>query len=314
MKKLTLFLAIILAGIASFAQTMQTYQYAERDTLQLYLDFYTPAQVHDSTICVVYVFGGGFVGGHRDGKFEKAYFKQLVDEGFQVAAIDYRLGLRGVTNLSATHYQPLEIAIDMATEDAISAIAYLLEHAQELKINKDWIMMAGSSAGAITSLHTDYAMCNGRLNSNILPEDFHLAGVVAYAGAIFSTKGKPQYRNHAPAPTMLFHGTADGLVPYNKIEFFNVGFYGTSHLVKRFEKFGYPYFARRYEGYGHLIAIAGPATIDEFLWFCRHYVYGKEQLQLDGTCRQLDPSKMPQNDVYTFKQALEIHEARNSSN
>jgi len=297
----------------AFAQDTKTYQYAERDTLQLYLDFYTPAQVHDSTICVVYVFGGGFIGGHRDGEFEKAYFKQLVDEGFQVAAIDYRLGLRGVKKLSATHYQPLEIAINMATEDAISAIAYLLEHAQELKVNKDWIMMVGSSAGAITSLHTDYALCNGTLNSNILPEDFHLAGVVSYAGAIFSSKGKVQY-NHTPAPTMLFHGTADGLVPYNKIEFFNVGFYGTNSIVKRFEKFGYPYFARRFEDYGHIIAIAGPATIDDLLWFCRHYVYGKEQLQLDGTYSQLDQSKMPENDVYSLQQALEIIGASKSNN
>ena len=314
MKRLTFLLLLLVAGFRGYSQDMQTYQYAERDTLPLYLDFYTPAQVHDSTICVVYVFGGGFIGGHRDGEFEKAYFKQLVDEGFQVAAIDYRLGLKGVKKVSATKYQPLEIAINMATEDAISAIAYLLEHAQELKVNKDWIMMAGSSAGAITSLHTDYAMCNGTLNSNILPEDFRLAGVVSYAGAIFSSKGKVQYRNHAPAPTMLFHGTADNLVPYNKIEFMNVGFYGTNSLVKRFEKFDYPYFVRRFEDYGHMIAIAGPVTIDDFLWFCRHYVYGKEQLQLDGTYRQLDQSKMPRNDVYSLQQALEIMGASKSNN
>ena len=301
MKKTILLFALLFAGISAFAQTMQTYQYAERDTLKLYLDFYTPAQVHDSTICVVYVFGGGFIGGHRDGQFEKAYFKQLVDEGFMVAAIDYRLGLKGVKKLSVTHYQPLEIAINMATEDAISAIAYLLEHAKELRVNKDWIMMAGSSAGAITSLHVDYAMCNGTLNSNILPEDFRLAGVVSYAGAIFSSKGKVQYRNRAPAPTMLFHGTADNLVPYNKMEFFNVGFYGANSLVKRFEKYGYPYFARRFEDYGHSIALAGPFTVDNFLWFCNHYVYGKEQLQVDGTYRQLDKSQMPQNDIFTVK-------------
>ena len=297
-----------------FSQTMQTYQYAERDTLKLYLDFYTPAHVHDSTICVLYAFGGGFIGGHRDGEFEKAYFKQLVDEGFQVAAIDYRLGLKGVKKLNVFHSEPLKIAIDMAAEDAISAMAYLLEHAKELKVNKDYIVMIGSSAGAITSLHTDYALCNGTLNSNILPEDFHLAGVVAYAGAIFSNKGKAQYHNHAPAPTMFFHGMADGLVPYDKIEFFNIGFYGTNSLVKRFEKFGYPYFARRFEDYGHSIAIAGPKTIDDFLWFCRHYVYGKEQLQLDGTYRQLDQSKMPRNDVYSLQQALEIMGASKSNN
>ena len=314
MKRMTLSLFLLLVGLGSFAQTMQTYQYAERDTLKLYLDFYTPAQVHDSTICVVYVFGGGFIGGHRDGEFEKGYFKQLVDEGFQVASIDYRLGLKGVKNLGVTNYQPLDNAINMATEDAILAIAYLLEHAQELKVNKDWIMMSGSSAGAITSLETDLALCNGTLNSNILPEDFHLAGVVAYAGAIFSTEGKVQYRNHAPAPTMFFHGTADGLVPYDKIEFFNIGFYGPNSLVKRFEKFGYPYFARRFEDYGHMIAIAGPYTIEDFLWFCRHYVYSKEKLQVDGVYRQLDPSKMPKNDVYSYRQALEILGARDSSN
>jgi predicted esterase len=299
MKKITLLLAILLAGMTDFAQDMKTYQYAERDTLQLYLDFYTPAQVHDSTICVVYVFGGGFIGGHRDGDFEKGYFKQLVDAGLQVASIDYRLGLKGVKNLSITHSQPLEDAVHWAAEDAISAIAYLLEHAQELKIDKDYIMMVGSSAGAITSLQVDYSLCNGFLNSDILPADFRLAGVVSYAGAIFSHEGKVKYRNHAPAPTMMYHGMADRLVPYNKISLGKLGFYGTVSLMDRFEKFDYPYFVRRFEGYGHSIAVAGPFTVDDLLWFCHHFVYNKEKLQVDGTYRNLDPATMPPYDLYT---------------
>ena len=299
MKKIILTLALLFAGMTAFAQDMKTYQYAERDTLKLYLDFYTPKNVHDSTICMVYVFGGGFIGGHRDGEFEKAYFKQLVDEGFQVAAIDYRLGLKGVKNLSITNSKPLEDAINMATEDAISAIAFLLDHAKELKVNKDWIMMIGSSAGAITSLQTDYVLCNGTLNSNILPADFRLAGVVSYAGAIFSHEGKVKYKNHNPAPTMLYHGMADRLVPYDKIQFFNIGFFGASSLVKRFEKYDYPYFARRFEGYGHSIAVAGPYTVDDLVWFCRHFVYGKEQLQVDGTYTNLNPATMPPYDYYT---------------
>jgi poly(3-hydroxybutyrate) depolymerase len=299
MKKIILFLSILLAGITAFAQNMKTYQYAERDTLQLYLDFYTPKQVHDSTICVVYVFGGGFIGGHRDGEFEKGYFKQLVDEGFMVAAIDYRLGLKGAKNLSITNSEPLENAINMATEDAILAIAYLLDHAAELKVNKDWIMMVGSSAGAITSLQVDYALCNNFLNSSILPADFRLAGVVSYAGAIFSHEGKVKYRNHEPAPTMMYHGMADRLVPYKQISFFSIGFYGTDALVKQFEKYDYPYFARRFEGYGHSVAIGGPLTVDDLLWFCSHYVYGKERLQVDGTYTNLDPAAMPPFDIYT---------------
>ena len=298
MKRLTLLLLLLLVGLGSFCQSVQTYKYAEHDTLQLYLDFYSPARVHDSTICVVYVFGGGFIGGHRDGEFEKAYFQQLVNEGFQVAAMDYRLGLKGVKNLSITNSEPLEIAVNMAAEDVISAIAYLLEHAKELKVNKNYIVMVGSSAGAITSLQVDYALCNGFLNSNILPEDFRLAGVVSYAGAIYSHEGKVKYRNHEPAPTMLFHGTEDQLVPYKQIKFFKLGFFGTDALVKRFEKFGYPYFARRFEGYGHSIAAAGPYTVDDLVWFCRHYVYDKEQWQFDGLIRNLNPAAMPAYDLY----------------
>ena len=187
----------------------------------------------------------------------------------------------------------------MATEDAISAIAYLLEHAKELKVNKDYIVMIGSSAGAITSLQTDYALCNGYLNSNILPKDFRLAGVVSYAGAIFSHEGKIQYRNHEPAPTMMYHGMRDNLVSYKGISFMNVGFYGTDALVKRFVKYQYPYFARRFEDYGHSVAVAGPLTVDDLLWFCRHYIYNKERIQVDGTYTNLDPTTMPPYDYFT---------------
>ncbi|MBR1512788.1 MAG: carboxylesterase family protein [Bacteroidales bacterium] len=299
MKRITLLLALLLAGMMAFGQDMKTYQYAERDSLKLYLDFYTPETVTDSTICMVYVFGGGFIKGNRDGEWEKAYFKQLVDKGFMVASIDYRLGLVGAKNLGVFNTEPLEKAVYMATEDAISALAYLLEHAEELKVNKDLIVMIGSSAGAITSLQTDYAMCNGYLNSNILPADFRLAGVVSYAGAVFSHEGKVQYRHREPAPTMMFHGMRDNLVSYKGISFMKVGFYGTDALVKRFKKYQYPYFARRFEGYGHSVAVAGPLTVDDLLWFCHHYVYNKERIQMDGTYTNLDPTTMPPYDFYT---------------
>ena len=299
MKKLTTLLLILAAAAQfGFAQDMKTYLYAEKDTTRLYLDFYSPEKVHDSTICLVYVFGGGFIGGQRDGDWEKAYFKQLVEAGFQVASIDYRLGLKGAKNLGIFNTEPLEKAVYMATEDAISALDFLLKHAKELKINKDYIVMTGSSAGAITSLQTDYALCNGFLNSDILPDDFRLAGVVAYAGAIFSKEGKVKYRNRAPAPTMMYHGMNDNLVSYKGIGFLNVGFFGLDALVKRFEKYDYPYFARRFEGYGHSIAVAGPLTIDDLLWFCRHYLYNKEKLQVDGTYTNLDPATMPPYDFF----------------
>ena len=122
---------------------------------------------------------------------------------------------------------------------------------------------------------------------------------MSYAGAIFSKEGKVKYRNHAPAPTMFYHGTADKLVPYKKLKFFKTGFFGTDALVERFEKFGYPYFARRCEGYGHSVAAAGPVTVDDLVWFCRHYVLNKERIQVDGMYQNLDPRTMPVFDMFT---------------
>lgn len=280
MKRLSLILVLLFVAFGGFGQTMTTFQYAEKDGKQLYLDYYEPSNVNDSTICVFYVFGGGFMQGQRNGESEKFYFSKLVDEGFMVVAIDYRLGLVGAKNLGVTNYKPVQNAIYMATEDAISALAFILDN-PEMKINRDLIVMVGSSAGAITVLQTDYALCNGFLNADILPNDFRPAGVVSYAGAVFSIEGKVKYRNHKPAPTMLLHGTSDKLVNYNQLRLFCIGMFGTNKLVPRFEKFDLPYFVRRYKDYGHSVAGFCPKTIDELKWFCEHYVVNKEQLQVD---------------------------------
>ena len=280
MKRLSLILVLLFVAFGGFGQTMTTFQYAEKDGKQLFLDYYEPSNVNDSTICVFYVFGGGFMQGQRNGESEKFYFSKLVDEGFMVVAIDYRLGLVGAKNLGVTNYKPVQNAIYMATEDAISALAFILDN-PEMKINRDLIVMVGSSAGAITVLQTDYALCNGFLNADILPNDFRPAGVVSYAGAVFSIEGKVKYRNHKPAPTMLLHGTSDKLVNYNQLRLFCIGMFGTNKLVPRFEKFDLPYFVRRYKDYGHSVAGFCPKTIDELKWFCEHYVVNKEQLQVD---------------------------------
>ena len=54
----------------------------------------------------------------------------------------------------------------------------------------------------------------------------------------------------------------------------------------------------RFEGYGHSVAAGGPFTVDDLVWFCRHYVYNKERLQVDGFYRNLDPKTMPSYDLY----------------
>ncbi len=141
----------------------------------------------------------------------------------------------------------------------------------------------GSSAGAITALQTDYSLCNGYLNSHLLPDSFRLAGVISYAGAIFSTHGAPKYKLHEPAPTLLCHGDVDKLVIYNKTALFNIGFFGSNSIAKQFKKNGYGYYIRRYTGLGHQVAIIYNdefSVIDQFL---NTVVFSSPKTQIDET-------------------------------
>lgn len=299
MKRILFAIVALLLGVNVFAQEMKTYKFAEKDGQELFMDVYTPENVTDSTVTVMFVFGGGFMSGERNNSSSTEYCNALVERGHIAVAIDYRLGLKGVKKLNLLHHEPLENAIYMATEDAISALQYLIENATELKINPEWIVLVGSSAGAITVLETDYAVCNGLLNSDILPKDFHLAGVASYAGAIYSTNGKVKYRNHKPAPTMLFHGTADKLVTYKQLRLFGVGFFGSSKIVPVFKNNDYPYYFRRYKGFGHSVANMFTSSIDDFERFVDHYVVSHEQLQVEEDYHNMDDTEKPSYDNFT---------------
>jgi acetyl esterase/lipase len=285
-KTLTLFL-LIFSITFLFAQKKETYLYAVKDTSKLYLDVYVPQVQNEQHACLFFVFGGGFIGGKRDDSQVQQIKKHYTDKGYVVIAIDYRLGMRGQSNYAALiALKKFEAAINMASEDLISALDYTLKNLLDTKgykINPKNILVMGSSAGAITALQTDYAICNGFLNSSILPADFHLAGVIAYAGAIFSTHGKPKYKNHAPAPTLLCHGTKDHLVNYKKTQFANIGFFGSDALAKQFKKNNYSYHIRRYPGLGHQVAILYNDEFSVIDQFITEQVFLNNTIQIDET-------------------------------
>ena len=287
-KTLTLFLLIF--GISNlFAQKKETYLYAEKDTSKLYLDVYVPQVQNEQHACLFYVFGGGFIGGKRDDDNQVGMIKKhYTDKGYVVIAIDYRLGMRGQSNYSALlAVKKFQAAIYMASEDLISALDFTLKNllnTKEYKINPKNILVLGSSAGAVTALQTDYSICNGYLNSSILPSDFHLAGVISYAGAIFSTHGMPKYKNHTPAPTLLCHGTEDHLVNYKKTQLANLGFFGSDAIAKQFKKNSYNYRIRRYSGLGHQVAAICYNEFDLIDQFISEQVFSdKTLIQIDET-------------------------------
>jgi predicted esterase len=279
----------------------QTFTFAQRDSITLKLDVYKLADTPPQSTCVLFVFGGGFMTGSRDHAMYNHYFNTLVKNNYVVISISYRLGLKGVRNLSKLNVTPLKNAINMAVEDLFDATHWIITHAGEIGIDSSRIVLSGSSAGAITVLQGDFEKRNQTSLSKKLPEAFQYAGVVAFSGAILSYDGALRYKI-PPSPTMLFHGTEDRLVIYNKIRLFKKGLYGSSHVAKIFRKNNYPYYIWREEGMGHEVSVS-PMNVNtsEILWFMQEYIQNKKPYQTDvrfNNMKKVRTFLLDRNDVY----------------
>lgn len=225
----------------------------------LYMTLYEPIDSFLERPTMLFVFGGGFISGERDAEKYQPFFRYFAERGYNVATIDYRLGLKGAAAPTIFNQKPLIRSIEMAVEDLYHATRYLLDHARELKVDTNKLILSGSSAGAITVLEADYVLNDNEDNfmhqlKSMLPEGFRYAGVVSFAGAIYSKEGTPSYDEHTPAPTLFFHGSKDDMVPYGSIRFFSRGMFGSERLSRAFTKKQYPHQLYSMMGMGHDVA------------------------------------------------------------
>ena len=290
MKRLTLLLLTLVCALPSFAQK-STYKVAQRDTCDLFMDVYDPVIIPGDTLnrpTILFVFGGGFVMGQRDDPWVLPWFKLLNENGYRVVSVDYRLGLKGIKMkfdlfhlLQSADYT--KKAVDMGVEDVFASVRYLCDNAEELGIDPDNIVICGSSAGAMISLSSELEACNRTSRAAILPEGFHFAGVMSFAGAIMSDSGKPAYKR-TPCPQLLIHGTKDEAVAYEKMGFGRRGMFGSSYLVEKVLKpAGYTYQIYRYVGHSHDMAANMLANWPEEKRFLEVAVMGKNKLVIDST-------------------------------
>lgn len=111
--------------------------YAVKGTDSLFLDRYTAVSVEqdDARPCLVFVFGGGFIAGERDAERYLPFFHYMVNQGYDVVSIDYRLGLKQVVasgDLSPENMMlGMARTISMAVEDLYDATAFIVDKADE---------------------------------------------------------------------------------------------------------------------------------------------------------------------------------------
>lgn len=307
MKKLLLlaiFAATACAAHCASPAVKTTYVYAVRDSGELLLDRYTVSC--DGTAagrpCVIFVFGGGFVGGVRDADKYLPFFEHLASSGCDVVSIDYRLGMREVSDPGIFEaVSAFRNTVAMAVEDLYEATRFVADHAQEWNIDPSKIIAAGSSAGAITVLQAENGICNRIPAAGVLGEDFNYAGIVSFAGAVFSMTGRPAW-HRTPCPMLLFHGTADRNVPYRQGTLLGVGFYGSATIAEQLHNAGSPYYFYSVDYEDHSLA-ESPMTdnlplIDMFIG---DMVVGRHRLMVvESCCNEAHTNRQTEFSIFDY--------------
>jgi dipeptidyl aminopeptidase/acylaminoacyl peptidase len=153
---------------------------------------------------VIWVHGGSFRSGSKTSGEIVDQASVLGRKGYVSASISYRLSERGCTVIDAAC---VESIVD-ATEDAQAAVRHLRANAATYRIDPNRIAIAGTSAGAITALNVGYGA--------EVAETSGTPGVSSKVSAAVSLSGARLLGSceEGDAPALLFHGTADSLVPY----------------------------------------------------------------------------------------------------
>ncbi|MDR2119849.1 MAG: alpha/beta hydrolase [Tannerella sp.] len=291
--RLLLPLALLCSLAASAQVDRQTFVYAIKNGDTLRLDKYdTPRPHAEAKPCIIFVFGGSFMRGSRDASRYIPFYTHWARRGYTVAAIDYRLGLKDVRTKIDTKQRKLKLfnaftdlfeeTVSMAVEDLFDATRFIVAHADEWHIDTQRITACGSSAGAITVLQGEYEICNHTARAAALPDGFRYAGIISFAGCIFS-EGKMTWATR-PAPILFFHGDADKNVPCDKIKFMRFGLYGPKPITAQLEAMHAPYCFRLFENAEHEIA-TNPMHehLDEIALFLDKFVDGKANLYVNTT-------------------------------
>ena len=271
-----------------YAVNMATYTYAEKANDTLQLDLYTPDEDSEAgRPLLLYVHGGGFSGGQRNGPGINRFCRTLAARGYVVATMSYTLVMKG-KSFGCDQPAPNKIeTFQLTGQDVARATRFLVDRQNEFAIDPTKVVLLGSSAGAEAILHTAYWPATRRVDGQaLLPPDFRYAGAVSMAGALVSLDWVTA---DSAIPTQFFHGTCDNLVPYGAAphhycDVADPGYlplYGAEAIAEKLRALGKPYYLYtvcrgRHEWAGKPIS----DNVTEITDFLYHDVLTKEQRQI----------------------------------
>ena len=179
-----------------------------RKPLTLEMDIYTP--VGDDSDAkrplLLMMHGGSFFIGHKDEPGQAGWCRYFASLGYVAVSIDYRLGYHASRN----EFREAELR---ALEDADAALDFLLRR-EDLRIDKDRIFVAGTSAGAITALNLAFGLYGDKPMDRVKPlrdKDFRIRAVANLWGAVHDLS----ILENASVAILSFQSEKDPMVPYD---------------------------------------------------------------------------------------------------
>jgi hypothetical protein len=218
-------------------QVQNGIQYGTSDTLLLNTYMPTGDTAHLRPL-VIFVHGGGFVGGNRAATgYPARVIDTLSRSGYVVASIDYRL-TPGIVQDNPSYFE----AMLRALQDTKAAIRYFRKNFSIYRVDTSQIFIAGSSAGSITSLHAAYldstevpsyvrwANVGNSFEGNRGNPGFssRVAGVISGWGAI----GDTAWIRPGDVPVYCIHGLADTTIYYDSIPAYHCFLYSSKYIYK----------------------------------------------------------------------------------
>ena len=277
----------------------------------LKLDFYEPeGDTETERPLLIWVHGGSFIGGSKTDPDMVAFSERFTKKGYACASIDYRIGFFPIDSANAVK------AVVRATQDLKAAIRFFYKDKQTAntyKIDTNKIFIGGSSAGAITALHVAY------LDDACEIEDYLSQSTIASMGGIEGTSGNPGYSSTIQGvingcgalaryswmeaddvPLCSFHGTADGVVTYNR-GIVNPGvplmyLDGSRMLHERACAIGLEEYFYTYQGAGHVPYASNSGLMNLTINFIRDFLV----LQLGCNETPLQPENAPSEEAVLY--------------